>query len=203
MKRIFLAGLAIIFFMFAMVGASQATIIQDQANLGQAISHGVVESTVTWIQTITTDLTGELSNVEVFLTDYDGTPQSENITAEIYIGGILQGSDSVFYSENGSSSILFDFSIDNLSMNAGDVFELWLTGSDSTWNFAFDLSDNNYSGELNVISSGSLMDYSFYDLRFITYVDNGTSAVPEPSTILLFSFGLVGITGLARKRIKK
>jgi len=78
----------------------------------------------------------------------------------------------------------------------------WFTGSgvfDLTLSGVYDLS-GSYNGTWNENALVSLADGRVT----VTYeYDGGGAPVPEPSTFLLFGAGLLGLTGVIRRRIKK
>jgi len=94
---------------------------------------------------------------------------------------------------SGSEIKFYTYLNDNLLANFGPETGAF---SDSLASMITPANSNNYSlkivGVISTTASGQAASF-----------DGGIAPVPEPATILLFGFGLIGLAGIARKKVKK
>jgi hypothetical protein len=114
-----------------------------------------------------------------------------------YVGESNTQSDRI----SPSDSLTFDFNFDDsFFAGLGDPFSLWTGTSESTGNA---IGGGDDSGQVAVsfqgIGGGTFANDS--DLLASNW-ENSPAPVPEPATILLVGFGLVGLAGFGRKKLK-
>lgn len=177
---------------------------------GYAFMHAELDYDLVRAQTFTVGLSGLLSGFEVYLS----TPGSGGtLTFKVYrtISGVPDlGSASLAEATINISGLdenpMFyggDLSASGLKVSPGDVYALVVQGSgQATWRGEYDDSGGFV---LPHYACGTAYGPTFTqtigplggDLGFRTYVD--TASIPEPVTMLLFGFGLLGLAGVRRK----
>jgi hypothetical protein len=209
MKRKTLVGLAIGFFLLGIVGAANATTIDfDDLTSGYYTSVSTDGVTIT-------DLMG--GSVKVLYKNNEGVGYTSPYNS------IAASNWSVGY----GLLFTFDSLVSNISLTGGDA-----GGDTDGWSMeAFDNLGNslgylatelNFSGAdpVNPIAGSTYVDYRTLSLNVsgikslkvvqtvwgsswdnLTFDDS--NPVPEPSTMLLLSIGIVGIAGVSRKKFKK
>jgi hypothetical protein len=114
-----------------------------------------------------------------------GTFTYNNIT---YSGVLLTGEVTNFGWQNipGTKYALFDFTFDS----TGGALQGFYAGSGNNGADISSSENSNFTGNWNLSHSG-------------TKVKHDTTAVPEPSTILLFGLGIAGLAVFGRKRFRR
>ena len=90
-----------------------------------------------------------------------------------------------------------DLDVGTISFTKDEVYTIGIFNDTEQWGVDLNWNGNPYSGGVAYYKgSGDLSD-----LRF--HVGPQTAAVPEPSTMLLLGFGLIGLAGYGRKKLFK
>ena len=164
--------------------------VLDQANLPGNASFN---STLNWQQEIIVGVGGVLSQVDVFLQG-----SGDTINVGVNRGSPWQVDANDFFTTvvtNGSGVYSFDVSALNLNFSVGETFSLLLgTGTGFAIRGTFLNDGSDYAG---VLYLGGSQFAPGWDLGFRTYMD--AVAVPEPTMVLLFGFGLAGLAFFRRK----
>lgn len=200
--------------------SSRGDIILDQSFEGNSLAYGVgmtsLGNIVHPVQTFTVGISGRLTEIDLeisgyplasgnFLfglltTDISGAPTSNSLASIYY------PIKDIAYAYNWVS---FDLSSFNINVNTNEVLAISLsvpnafTDDGGGWLGGYYPAELTYPyGALYVSVDGSPLEEKVgYDLNFRTYVNN--NPVPEPTTMLLFGAGLVGLAGFGRKKFKK
>jgi hypothetical protein len=183
--------------------SAHATIVVDQSFTGiKTVGSGTTYPPDTRFhraQTFTVGIDGILNSVTVF---DDGTsdPFGINILDSIAGTGNIVGNSTLF--QRNGEALLFDVSALGILVHVGDIFafevlaDMYISGS---FNGGY-LGGSDYFINVNPpYVNVTTYTANSSDAYFITTVDNGLTAVPEPSIFALFAIGLLG-AGLARRR---
>jgi len=195
MKKLILLFLALF---LAIPASSSAIAILDQSSPVGGITF-YKSDFANWEQGITAGMGGLLSQIDIwFLT-------SESVEVSIFAGAPWQDGVSVFdttLNPTVDDWTSIDLSSANFFVDPGDEFSVMLHGSHPTTPF-FKGNLNEYAGG-EMWRNGSLHiggEGEKYDMAFNTYVES--APVPEPTTMLLLSTGLIGLAGIGRKKFFK
>lgn len=209
MKKHHVIGLVIGFLMVCTVGRAGATVIVDTGVENPPGNHYWTLSPWQWSAgefSISEDY--NVTGLEGYLVGYNWSgPQSKTLTAAIYSdGGDIPGSK--LYSQQ--------FSVGEPNGWYGVSGQNWLLSAGTYWAaFIVDnLGADYYVGGISGMATNPLLHEATYSLQthsFTPYVENMSvriygdpvNPVPEPATMLLFGFGLIGLAGSRIRRKKK
>jgi len=186
MKKLII--LAIVVFSFGMI--SNASALPTNLSVGDSFYVGLIEDgipssealEVSYINNLIT-LAAGTGPVTIGTEDYDRTlstlfavlPDAELADA------VKDESGNTEYDANGAQYVLGKYD----GPNYGSV--VWFSGS----------------GFGNIVLPSNLDDYGLSHASFYNPGDTPPNEVPEPTTMLLFGTGLLGLAGVTRRRIKK
>ena len=192
MKKTILLGLAILFLIFGITGITSAATFSNTIEFDD---NDLISRTETYTH-------------EILLTDFDPNLSTwdsltlENATLEIKHYG----------NKNNGSEVWFCYvDIDDIDIEIGqlgDSSKNWVTDS---WDLAPDILDlltitTPWSLTINLIETKEKkrndfqIDYSTLSVN-VLYEYDDTYPNPEPATMILFAFGLLGIAGVSRKKL--
>ena len=177
MKRVLIFACAIVLIFFWISGDASATLIGDQVTLTHWAGPNPLNQST---------FTVEQGDVDLWLR---ANTYSANVEADsIYIDFLLNYSYGTYYSFNGFEASDLDYGPGYIL--SGVSIDTNMSGwNDSLLFFDDDSVSFNWTGQR--ITSDTYFD--------VTLTFTQTAPVPEPSTIVLFSSGLIGLVGLRRK----
>ena len=201
---------------FNLSGAGTRTVNGDVTNTAT----GTIKTTGT-----TAVFIGTFTNIGAFISDPSDNYFTNIINTGYFVGGV---GDSFFVSgdffNNSTQGALWDTVDAYLGFNGAGAHEFnladWLDPESYAWG-TMELMDGGgltltggasaslWVGDL-ILSAGSILDLGGYDLYYTgTFTDYGgtiiggdiTSAVPEPSTVLLLMIGMAGLIAFSRRSV--
>jgi len=128
---------------------------------------------------------------------YDGTTTSGYKIISSELGYLYY----VSLKNNGTRNVYGDFSYPD-PHNSGDFQNLkWLKEDSNYWfNTKYSYTDFDVSWYLNLWYGRQSISYSHYNYNAIAVRSAYFAPIPEPSTIILFGLGLLGLAGVSRKK---
>jgi PEP-CTERM motif len=145
---------------------------------------------------------------------------THNISDEGFRSFFMGGNDTIssyiltisLYDDNKGST--YNFCSNTLRLGDGpEAARIMTTGG--VYSYNFNLTSNSYTGNLlgrfdlwadgrlGVLVSSTLGDFYLASSTLTAYGDNGTAPVPEPGTMVLLGFGLLGIAIYGKRRMNK
>lgn len=214
-----LKAVAAITAFFGFAAASSATPTLDQQNLGMPTAGTAIlvdgdEGALQQAQIFTAGLTGQLTSIDLQLYQIQGAgivnfsinTVSDGMPTFISLGQVSV--DSANLSNDPFTTMLthFDFSALNIYVNAGDTLAIVGTPATAGYIVGWGASEfDSYGGGSNMVYvPGSGWAPYGGDNLFDTFVDTALqpSQVPEPATLALLGFGLLGMGAMRRRQRK-
>ncbi len=218
-----LTFLCLIFLMASLKNAESSPILdQDYSPPGRLNRSATINWEYSWAQTFTVGIDGTLKEVDIFLSRLYG-PDSNLINFDIYSAAPDEASAvSLFHAELDGSSIsatsiyypdTINVSINSgISVNVGDELAIVLSSPTLAGAYGWGTWVGTDPANPAAYSLGQAYKYrdrtgyrtwrphgteGTVDAYFRTYVE--PNAVPEPNSLLLFGFGLLGFVKICRK----
>ncbi|WP_099882188.1 PEP-CTERM sorting domain-containing protein [Massilia violaceinigra] len=200
--------------LLATTASAQAVVVIDQSHVPDNVSAMNSSASISWdtfrrAQTFTVGVSGFLNSVQVFTTGTKDTFDNMNILDRVEgTGNIISTSQLV---DKTWSTVTFDFRPYNIAVKAGDVLAFEIFGksegdmqvveyygvNNSAWN-------DSYTGGSDFFINPDFGYTTFtpnpIDAYFVSTVDNGVPAVPEPSHYAMLALGLLCVGALASRR---
>ncbi len=202
MKKGFLASLTISFLMFFILGIGNAsTIVYSNANSLGDYSNGGVTINVNGLA----PHSQVYLNFDLYILDsWDGSQISS--VGPDYFGFSLNGNTQEWTFDNFFADGYNETNPDTIFVSGSynGIYTWQTNGPDRlfiNYNNGFAISDSNSSISLYFYGRGlqGLNDES-WRVENVTISTNADSTVPEPTTLLLLGFGLLGMAGVSRRK---
>jgi len=202
MKKKFLAVFATALVMFGMVGIANATPIELDWTTTVNLLYGSVSSVGTVGEEITTTLTVDNGGSTTLSQSWSATDflsyRIEGATgwwAESTV--VINGSSSGNFSTDGSGNVT---AAGDWSGNSGVITTSWAGDLVGCWysdanNGIFYINPPSDSGMIEVANVGENIIGSNWTATLAS-----SNPVPEPATMVLFGFGILGLAGVSRKK---
>lgn len=180
---------------------ANATLIIDQSQTNYTGTWQAINLEPSWNQSFTAG-SDNIAGAGIYLDSWNGGPYEGTMTLEIWdglinVGGTMLASGTTVTNPSQAHQWV-DVFWNAVTLDIGNTYYLRVTGDNP--------SGHGYSNG-NLYSGGSVFNdngYAHslsYDLTFRTYTDDGgVGEVPEPTILALFSTGLLGLAGMARRK---
>jgi len=218
MKRVIIILTLAVIFSYPLPGFSAFTTYTNRATFEVAMGSYVIDGWETY-GTVGTGTSGALSGLNFYDFQVTTTPDALKILDAPYVGGFnttpapgsshylyldtdigLQGSTATF----GMHSPTLGFGFDYGGVNeVGTAWDVTIMGTTFTLavNGSNDAADAKFWGVISDTAFSSIALYTFTDSGYsvdeVTY-SGAAQPVPEPVSMLLLGFGLLGVTGLRK-----
>lgn len=200
MTKKFLAGLAIGFLLINMVGIASATTIIDQSQW-QISAYYMSNFNQGDLAQSFQQTSDNIVGAGIYLTPYHSyygfAAETDTITIQLK-DALVDGNILASGSSLGTLGDWVDVFWDEVSISADTTYYLIFSSASNNSGIAGTTFDSYQDGQLYAGTGfGSFPDY---DYTFRTYADDGSNTVPEPTTMLLFGVGLLGLAGVNRRK---
>ena len=200
MTKKFLAGLAIGFLMIHMGGIASATKIidQNQWQIGAYYMANFYQTDLAQSFKQTSDnIVGAGIFLTPYLSDYNFTAATDTITIQL-TDALVDGNILASGSNLGTLGQWVDVFWNKVSISADTTYYLIFSSASNNSGIAGTTYNSYPHGQL--YAGTEFYSIPDFDYTFRTYADDGSNPVPEPTTMLLFGLGLLGLAGVNRRK---